>query len=85
MLNTLLSNINLLSKTPLNCTKINTPQNIYFDGELSVEANAIWAQYKTCKYTCEYNYKIFILLNSLKYHTIYYDRWNCWRLLPKVK
>ena len=37
-----------LNYSELSYTKINTPQNIDFDGELTVEANAIWAQYKTC-------------------------------------
>ena len=34
-------------------TKVSKSKNIDFDGELSVEANAISAQYKTCEYTCE--------------------------------
>ena len=31
-------------------TNVSKWKNIDFDGELSVEANAIWAQYKTCEY-----------------------------------
>ena len=38
------------NEASLNYTKINTPQNIDFDGELSVEANSIRAQYKTYEY-----------------------------------
>ena len=35
-------------------TKVSKSKNIDFDGELSVEANAIRAQYETCEYNCEY-------------------------------
>ena len=31
-------------------TNVSKWKNIDFDGELSVEANAIWAQYKICEY-----------------------------------
>ena len=42
-------------KPHLTIQSLSTPmlaneKNIDFDGELSVEANAIWAQYKTCEY-----------------------------------
>ena len=47
-----------LNYSEFSYTKIKKSQNIDFDGELSVEANAIWAQYKTCEYTCEYNRSI---------------------------
>ena len=47
--------INFYHEAPLNYsefkyTKVSKLQNFDFDGELSVEANAIRAQYKTCEY-----------------------------------
>ena len=51
-----------LNYSELNYSKINKSQNIDIDGELSVEANAIWGQYKTCEYDLPTSITIALIL-----------------------
>ena len=52
-----------LNYSEFNYTKLNTPQNIDFDGELSVEANDIRAQDKSCEYMYSDQKESYVIAN----------------------